>query len=233
MIESSKILGFNTYNNILINNHKKGDFMDSESEYYNVTLNLVVKRMTQFQADDIQKKRAERKKKEAAMPLKNGCEGQDNCTPVHIQLQYDLEDNQVDNDGEKAIEAVQTDQEAIPDTDSAVQLPYDADGQSKDPEQTLTQLSSEMSEDLELEKKHHKKRVSKEEQDESDIEEIQEQEENLNHIEHKKKNRHSQSKRENVDEVFRQIQDDDMKQEKFTDQTVQKVVTSQQQALIQ
>ena len=34
--------------------------------------------------------------------------------------------------------SVQTEQEAIPDTDSAVQLPYDADGQSKDPEQVLT-----------------------------------------------------------------------------------------------
>jgi len=134
----------------------------------------------------------------------------------------------MDNDGEKAIEAVQTEQEAIPDTDSAVQLPYDADGNQKETEQVLTQLSSDISEDLEVEKKHRKKKVSDEEQDESEIEEIQEQEENLNHLEHKKKNRRSLSKRENVDEVFRQIQDDDMKQEKFTDQTVQKVVTSQQ-----
>jgi hypothetical protein len=37
-------------------------------------------------------------------------------------------------DGEKAIEAVQTEQEAIPDTDAAVQLPYDSDGQAKEPE---------------------------------------------------------------------------------------------------
>jgi hypothetical protein len=94
--------------------------MDSESEYYNVTLNLVVKRMTQFQADDIQKKRAELKNKTDAMPLKDGCMGRENCTPVHMQLQYDLEDNQVDNDGEKAIEAVQTEQDGIPDTDAAV-----------------------------------------------------------------------------------------------------------------
>jgi len=88
-----------------------------------------------------------------------------------------------------------------------------------------------MGEDMELEKKHHShKKISKEDQDEEEIEEIQEQEENLNHLEHKKKSRHSQSssKRENVDEVFRQIQDDDMKQERFTDQTVQKVVSSQQ-----
>jgi len=48
VIDSSKILGFNTYNNILMNNHVKGDFSDSESEFYNVTLNLVVKRMTEF-----------------------------------------------------------------------------------------------------------------------------------------------------------------------------------------
>jgi hypothetical protein len=109
-------------------------------------------------------------------------------------------------DGEKAIEAVQTEQDnAIPDSDAAVQLPYDSDGQAKEPEQSLTQLKSEMGEDLVLEKKHHKKKFSKEDQDEREIEEIQEQEENLNHLEHKKKSRHSQSKRENVDEVFRQI----------------------------
>ena len=48
VIDSSKILGFSTYNNILMNNHVKGDFSDSESEFYNVTLNLVVKRMTEF-----------------------------------------------------------------------------------------------------------------------------------------------------------------------------------------
>ena len=46
-----------------MNNHVKGDFSDSESEFYNVTLNLVVKRMTQFEADDIRKKRAEYKNK--------------------------------------------------------------------------------------------------------------------------------------------------------------------------
>lgn len=74
------------------------------------------------------------KLKTDAMPLKDGCNGREGCVATHMQLQYDLEDNQVDMDGEKAIEAVQTEQEAIPDTDAAVQLPYDSDGQAKEPE---------------------------------------------------------------------------------------------------
>lgn len=82
-----------------MNNHVKGDFADSESEFYNVTLNLVVKRQSQFQADDIRKKRAEYKNKTAGMMKHLG----ENVHPIHMQLQYDMEPDQVDKDGEEAI----------------------------------------------------------------------------------------------------------------------------------
>lgn len=80
VVESNKILGFNTYNNILLNNHVKGDFSDSESEFYNVTLNMVVKRMTTFQADEIKKKRAEYKNATAGK-MKQFAEG---VHPIHM-----------------------------------------------------------------------------------------------------------------------------------------------------
>jgi hypothetical protein len=49
-----------------------------------------------------------------------------------------------------------------------------------------------------------KKKISTDDS-ETEIGELEEEEVDLEHLEHKKKNKHSQSKRENVDEVFRQI----------------------------
>jgi len=50
MIDTSKILGFNTYNNILAQS-QEANLDDRNSDFYNVTLNLVVKRMSQYEAD--------------------------------------------------------------------------------------------------------------------------------------------------------------------------------------
>jgi len=56
VIDSSKILGFNTFNS-LVTNSKTKDNEDRESDFYNVTVNLVVRRMSQFKADEKQKQR--------------------------------------------------------------------------------------------------------------------------------------------------------------------------------
>lgn len=50
VIDNSKILGFNTFNS-LVTNSKTKDNEDRESDFYNVTINLVVRRMSQFKAD--------------------------------------------------------------------------------------------------------------------------------------------------------------------------------------
>lgn len=50
VIDNQKILGFSTYNNLLTDGAKH-DITDSDADYYNVTINLVVKRMSQFEAD--------------------------------------------------------------------------------------------------------------------------------------------------------------------------------------
>ena len=50
VIDNQKILGFSTYNNLLTDGAKH-DITDSDADYYNVTVNLVVKRMSQFEAD--------------------------------------------------------------------------------------------------------------------------------------------------------------------------------------
>lgn len=47
VIDNQKILGFSTVNNLLTDGAKH-DITDSDAEYYNVTVNLVVKRMSQF-----------------------------------------------------------------------------------------------------------------------------------------------------------------------------------------
>ena len=65
VVESSKILGFNTFNDMLTN-EKHSDLEDRESDFYNVTVNLVLRRMTKFQAD------ATHEKKMALKAAKNG-----------------------------------------------------------------------------------------------------------------------------------------------------------------
>ena len=52
VIDSSKILGFSTYNNILTQK-KETDLFERESDFYNVTVNLVVRRMPQFEANQL------------------------------------------------------------------------------------------------------------------------------------------------------------------------------------
>jgi hypothetical protein len=42
VIDSSKLIGFNTYNDIM--NNEKSSLDDSESDFYNVTVNLIVRR---------------------------------------------------------------------------------------------------------------------------------------------------------------------------------------------
>lgn len=56
VVDSSKILGFNTFNDMLTN-EKHSDLEDRESDFYNVTVNLVLRRMTKFQADATHEKR--------------------------------------------------------------------------------------------------------------------------------------------------------------------------------
>lgn len=51
-----------------------------------------------------------------------------------MQLQYDMEPDQNDRDGTGAISDVQTEQEAVPDTDSAVQT----ENIEQNPDQVLT-----------------------------------------------------------------------------------------------
>ena len=58
VIDNQKILGFSTYNNLLTDGAKH-DITDSDADYYNVTVNLVVKRMSQFEADAKHKKYAQ------------------------------------------------------------------------------------------------------------------------------------------------------------------------------
>ena len=50
VIDNQKILGFSTYNNLLTDGAKH-DITDSDADFYNVTVNMVVKRMSQFEAD--------------------------------------------------------------------------------------------------------------------------------------------------------------------------------------
>ena len=49
VIDSGKILGFNTYNDILTKS-RSNDAEDRESDFYNVTVNLVVRRMPMYDA---------------------------------------------------------------------------------------------------------------------------------------------------------------------------------------
>lgn len=52
LIDQGRIMGYDTYNSIM--SHKKSPdslIDDANSEYYNVTLNFVVKRQSQYQAD--------------------------------------------------------------------------------------------------------------------------------------------------------------------------------------
>jgi hypothetical protein len=60
VIDNQKILGFSTYNNLLNEGASKHDITDSDADYYNVTVNLVVKRMSQFEADSKHSKYAEK-----------------------------------------------------------------------------------------------------------------------------------------------------------------------------
>ena len=60
VVDSSKILGFNTFNDMLTQ-EKHSDLEDRESDFYNVTVNLVLRRMTKFQADETHKKRMQAK----------------------------------------------------------------------------------------------------------------------------------------------------------------------------
>lgn len=50
VIDHSKINYFNTYNNILTQ-QKQIDMDDRDSDFYNVTVNLVVRRIPQYEAD--------------------------------------------------------------------------------------------------------------------------------------------------------------------------------------
>jgi len=59
VIDNQKILGFSTYNNLLTDGAKH-DITDSDADYYNVTVNLVVKRMSQFEADQKHNKYAQK-----------------------------------------------------------------------------------------------------------------------------------------------------------------------------
>jgi len=53
VIDSSKILGFNTYNDILSQQKSTSELFERESDFYNVTVNLVVRRMPQYEANGL------------------------------------------------------------------------------------------------------------------------------------------------------------------------------------
>lgn len=44
MLNSERIVGYNTYNNILENKKSKQTFADNNSDFYNVTVNFVMQR---------------------------------------------------------------------------------------------------------------------------------------------------------------------------------------------
>lgn len=55
VIDQGKIMGFNTYENILTH-EKTNDADDRESDFYNVTVNFVVRRMPMFEAKQAHEK---------------------------------------------------------------------------------------------------------------------------------------------------------------------------------
>jgi len=85
VIDSGKILGFSTYNNILTQ-QKTTDMVDRESDFYNVTVNFVLRRTPQFEAA-IQKK--------ASMQADNGSALKDAASQLHEQQAEKNEDIQL------------------------------------------------------------------------------------------------------------------------------------------
>ena len=57
VIDHDRIMGYSTYNDILTQT-KSFSFEDRESDYYNVTVNFVVKRLPKYEADLLEKKQA-------------------------------------------------------------------------------------------------------------------------------------------------------------------------------
>jgi hypothetical protein len=167
VVDFSKILGFNTFNDMLTN-EKHSDLEDRESDFYNVTVNLVLRRMTKFQAD------ATHEKKMAAKAAKSG-----------------LVQQQAQN-----VESRPEDQAQV---------------------LTFTDLITSLENQGGL-------IISDSNDDNQDDEaEIQEQSENM-HPKQRGNKKFTEyivpkDKKDQVDEVFSKIQDDDMRQEQSFDQT--------------
>lgn len=178
IVDSSKILGFNTFNDMLTQ-EKHSDLEDRESDFYNVTVNLVLRRMTKFQADETHKKR---------MQAKTG-----EIVPVQ-HLSQILESRPEDQ------------AQVLTFTDLITTL-----------ENEGGLVVSDSNED-----------------NENDEAEIQEQSENM-HAPKPRDHKFTEyivpkDKKDQVDEVFSKIQDDDMRQEQSFDQTsVPKAAALQQE----
>lgn len=178
VVDSSKILGFNTFNDMLTQ-EKHSDLEDRESDFYNVTVNLVLRRMTKFQADETHKKRMQAKTGEI-VPLQH--------------LSQILENRPEDQ------------AQVLTFTDLITTL-----------ENEGGLVVSDTNED-----------------NENDEAEIQEKSENM-HAPKPRDHKFTEyivpkDKKDQVDEVFSKIQDDDMRQEQSFDQTsVPKTAALQQE----
>lgn len=86
VVDTNKILGFNTFNNLLMET-KSRDNEDRESDFYNVTVNLVVRRMSQFKADQKQMLRSAQKDQRLALFQQQSQEAEEKEAPNQILTQ--------------------------------------------------------------------------------------------------------------------------------------------------
>ena len=143
VIDNQKILGFSTYNNLLTDGAKH-DITDSDADYYNVTVNLVVKRMSQFEADQKHKKYAQK------IQAKGGVIEQANATSAIVANKTDQQEDKEFKQRDAAALMIEMDSKKKADEDLANRLAgfssssYSAEETQEDPNQLLTQIVTEV-----------------------------------------------------------------------------------------
>jgi hypothetical protein len=136
VIDNQKILGFSTYNNLLTDGAKH-DITDSDADYYNVTVNLVVKRMSQFEADQKHNKYAQK------ISLKGGVMAGSNVTNATAP-KTDQQDDKEFKQRDAAALMIEMDTKKKADEDLANRLAgfasssYPNEENQEDPNQLLT-----------------------------------------------------------------------------------------------
>ena len=224
VIDNQKILGFSTYNNLLTDGAKH-DITDSDADYYNVTVNLVVKRMSQFEADAKHDKYAQK------IAFKGGVMANSTATAAAEKQQDEKDDKEMKSKDASAL-MIEIDTKKKADEDLASRLAgfasptYPVDETQEDPNQLLTQIVTEVEDqkfedtlylemESEMNKKHRAVSADSYDGEENEIE-------RASYLEYIPK------KHDSVDEEFSRIQDEDMQNEKFQDRR-QQVLSAQRE----